>query len=669
MSFWNDELGLGLPVRFAPFNQVFQALLDPTSVLNTNAGGVNVVLVRLADWAKAGDDAPGQFSEALRSSRAAAEWIVVVCPGPGEYGEVARMLRESLGGLDSVQFAEADDVLALYPVSEVTDAAAEALGRVPYTEEFFAALGTWIARRVNGLRMAPYKVLALDCDNTLWEGICGEDGPAGVKIGEGNVALQRFALEQREAGMLLALCSKNNEADVFETMAAHPEMPLKPEHLTAWRINWEPKSAGLDALAAELDLGLDSFVFADDDRRECAEVQASCPGVLTLALPEDAGERKDFLRQVWAFDRVKVTEADRKRAEQYAQRAERQKAARMAGSLAEFLAGINLQVRIAAPAAAELARVAQITQRTNQMNTSGARFTEAELRARLDAGTIECLAVHVADRFGDYGLVGVMLYRAQETALRVEAMLLSCRALGRGVEHRMLAHVGRLAVERGLETLEIAFTPMARNAPARTFLESFGVGCEAGVYCIPAAEAAAHVWTAPEAPAVLPTSNEGGPRAAARRTGDYARIANSLRTAGQVVAAVKARRAVARTRHVAAEELPQGETEERLAALWTELLGAAPIGRDESFFDLGGHSLLAVQLLSRITREFGVELTLDVVYGGPLTIAELARAIELGGLEMASPEEYEALLREIEAMPDEEVRAQLEAARGEPSES
>jgi FkbH-like protein len=669
LSFWNDELGLGMPVRFAAFNQVFQALLDPTSVLNTNAGGVNVVLARLEDWAAAGDDAPGQFAEALRKAPVAAEWIVILCPGLGKHAEAASMLRASLAGLGSVQFAEADEVLALYPVSEVADAAAEALGRVPYTEEFFAALGTWIARRVNALRMPPYKVLALDCDNTLWEGICGEDGPAGVKIGPGNVALQRIALEQREAGMLLALCSKNNEADVFETMAAHPEMPLKPEHLTAWRINWEPKSAGLDALASELDLALDSFVFADDDRRECAEVQASCPGVLTLPLPEDAGEMQDFLRHVWAFDRVRVTEADRKRAEQYAQRAERQNAARMAGSLAEFLAGIQLQVRIAAPAAGELARVAQVTQRTNQMNTSGARFTEAELRARLDAGTLECLAVHVADRFGDYGLVGVMLYRAEETALRVEAMLLSCRALGRGVEHRMLAHVGRLAVERGLETIEIAFTPMARNAPARAFLESFGVGCEKGLYSIPASEAAAHVWTPPETPAVLPSSNEGGPRAAARRMGDYARIANSLRTAGQVVAAVKARRGAARLRHVAAEGLPQGETEERLAALWTELLGASPIGRDESFFDLGGHSLLAVQLLSRITREFGVELTLDVVYGGPLTIAELARAIELGGLEMASPEEYEALLREIEAMPDEEVRAQLEAAQGERTES
>ncbi len=669
MSFWNDELGLDLPPRFAPFNQVFQALLDPTSVLNTNAGGVNVVLVRLEDWAAAGEDAPGQFVEAVRKSAVAAEWIVVVCPGSGRYAEVASMLRAPLAGLGSVQFAEADEVLGVYPASEVHDAAAEALGRVPYTEEFFAALGTWIARRVNALRMPPYKVLALDCDNTLWEGICGEDGPAGVKIGPANLALQRFALEQREAGMLLALCSKNNEADVFETMGAHPEMPLKAEHLTAWRINWEPKSAGLDALAAELDLALDSFVFADDDRRECAEVQASCPGVLTLPLPEDAEELAEFLRHVWAFDRVKVTEADRRRAEQYAQRTERQKAARTAGTLAEFLAGINLQVRIAAPAAGELARVAQVTQRTNQMNTSGARFTEAELRARLEAGTIECLAVHVADRFGDYGLVGVMLYGCEETALRVEAMLLSCRALGRGVEHRMLAHVGRLAVERGLEAIEIAFTPMARNAPARTFLESFGVGCEKGAYCLPAAEAAAHVWTPPEAPAVLPSPNEGGPRAAVRRRADFARIADSPRTAEQVVAAVKARRAAAQTRHVAAEELPQGEMEERLAALWTELLGASPIGRDESFFDLGGHSLLAVQLLSRITREFGVELTLDAVYGGPLTIAELARAIELGGLELASPEEYEALLREIEAMPDDEVRAQLEAAQGERSES
>ncbi len=603
---------------------------------------------------------------------------MIVCPPSSEWiadlehaawqQRQAALLRSSLGALGSVHFADSAEVLDLYPAGEVVDPAAESLGRVPYTPEFFAALATWIARKAHALRMPPYKVLSLDCDNTLWDGICGEDGPAGVKIGPARVALQRFALAQREAGMLLVLCSKNNEGDVFETIREHPEMPLRPEHITAWRINWEPKPAGLCALATELDVGLDSFVFVDDDRRECGEVMAACPGVLTLPLPAEAPSIPEFLRHVWAFDRARVTDADRRRAEQYAQRAERQRAARLAGSLAEFIAGINLRVRIAAPGASELARVAQLTQRTNQMNTGGRRYTEAELRARLEAGEIECLAVDVSDRFGDYGLVGVILYRAEGTTLHLETLLLSCRALGRGVEHRMLAHLGKLAVGRGLDAVEIAFTRTSRNTPARAFLESLGVGCEGGVCRVSSSEAAGLVWTPPATPAELPSSNESAPAAPVRRVGDYLRIATSLRTSEQILEAARLRRARAEARRVAPAELPQGEIEERLATLWAELLGAAPIGREESFFDLGGHSLLAVRLLSRIAREFGVELTLDVVYGGPLTISELARAIELGGLELTSPEEYEALLREIEAMPDDEVRAQLEAAQGERSE-
>ncbi len=677
LSFWDSELALELPARFAPYHQVFQAILDPYSPLAANAGGVNALLIRLEDWAAAGDAAPAQFVDALRGSAAAAEWIVLLCPPSAAWlddpsraawhSDQADFLRRALASLPAVHFADSGEVLDLYPVDDVADAAAESLGRVPYTAAFFAALATWIARKAHALRMPPFKVLALDCDNTLWDGICGEDGPAGVVVSEPRLALQRFALAQRDAGLLLALCSKNNEADVFDAMSAHPEMPLRPEHITAWRIDWENKSDNLAALAADLELGLDSFIFLDDDRRECAEVVASCPAVLTLQLPPDPSTIPVFLRHVWAFDHARITDADRHRAEQYSQRAERQRAARHAGSLAEFLSGIQLEVHIAAPSPDSLPRVAQLTQRTNQMNTGGPRYAESDLGVALAAGAIECLAVDVSDRFGDYGLVGVMLFRTHEAALHVETFLLSCRALGRGVEHRMLAHLGQLAVERGLARVELAFTSSPRNAPARSFLDSLGVPPREGLYTLPAAIAASTVWKAPDAPAALSAPSEPKP-AATRRFQDYLRIANSLRTVDGILAAARGRRGQAQPRAIAPADLPQGETEQRLAALWSELLAAHPIGRHESFFDLGGHSLLAVQLLSRIGREFGVDLTLDVVYGGPLTIAELARAIELGGLEIASPEEYEALLREIEAMPDEEVRAQLEAAQRGPNE-
>ena len=145
------------------------------------------------------------------------------------------------------------------------------------------ALATAIARKIHALSHPPYKVIALDCDDTLWSGICGEDGPAGVALDPPRRALQEFMAARRAEGMLLALCSKNNEEDVVETFRVHPEMPLRFEDFAARRINWESKGANLAALAAELDLGLDSFILVDDNPKECVEAQNAAPAILAAA--------------------------------------------------------------------------------------------------------------------------------------------------------------------------------------------------------------------------------------------------------------------------------------------------------------------------------------------------------------------------------------------------
>ena len=173
--------------------------------------------------------------------------------------------------------------------------------------------------------------------------------------------------EQRESGMLLSLCSKNNPEDVCETFRAHPEMPLRLKHFAATRLNWEPKSANLRSLADELGLGTDSFILVDNSATECAEVQAGCPEVLAIALPA-ATEFAAFLKHIWAFDRWSITEADRQRAASYAQEAERTKVQRQSANLSEFLASLNLDIRFTPMLPEHLPRVAQLTERTNQMN-------------------------------------------------------------------------------------------------------------------------------------------------------------------------------------------------------------------------------------------------------------------------------------------------------------
>lgn len=645
LAFWAAELGLEHEIRFAGYNQIFQELLDPAGLFARNRGGVNVALVRFADWREAGVEGEARrLVDAVRAAAGAfsAPLILAICP-PSET-EAERIVRQDVAALPAVHLITPAEVEALYPVAEVYDPHADELGRLPYTPEYFVALATAIARKIHAISNRPYKVVALDCDDTLWAGICGEDGPEGVRLDAPRRALQEFMAARRAEGMLLALCSKNNEEDVIETFRAHPEMPLASEDFAARRINWDRKDANLAALAAELELGLDSFILVDDNPKECNEAQAGAPEVLALPLPPDAADIPAFLDHVWAFDRARVTEEDRRRAELYRQRAERHRAEQSAGNLEEFLAGLQLNVSIAPMQPAQVARVAQLTQRTNQMNVSLVRRTEAEIRA-LDA---ETLVVEVQDRFGSYGLTGVVIYRCGAGALTVDTFLLSCRVLGRGVEHRMVARLGEIARERGLERVEIPFVAGPRNRPAAMFLESIGAGKSLR------AEDAASVRYSVTRPAPPAADAEHKP-AAEIRPADYLKIATELRTPAAILERI---RATTRKPARAASDPPRTPLERDLAELWAGLLNIPSVGVHDNFFELGGHSLLAVQLLSRVRQVYSVELSLEVVYTGDFTVAELAKAVELKEIERSGAD-YQDLLRELEGLSDEEVRALL----------
>lgn len=638
LAFWMEELGLGYEVRFAGYNQVFQELLDPAGLFARNRNGVNVVLVRLQDWP---EDGWSEFVDAVRNSPAEAPLIVVVCPGEdrGRPGSLPDGLAHLI---------LPDEIAALYPVADIYDPHGDQLGHVPYTAEYFVALATAIARKVHALRTPPFKVIALDCDNTLWNGICGEDGPAGVVFDAPRRALQEFMAARRAEGFLLTLCSKNNEDDVAETFRVHPEMPLRPADFAATRINWQSKGANLAEIAGELDLGIDTIILVDDNAKEIDEARANAPEALGVELPSRSEEIAGFLKHVWAFDRARITDEDRKRPELYAQRAERVRAERGAANLEEFLAGLKLEVRIAPMEPSQVDRVAQLTQRTNQMNATCLRRTAAEV-ARL---TAECLTVTVSDRFGGYGLTGVMIFRVEASAVVLDTFLLSCRALGRGVEHRMVARLGEIALERGLQSVQIPFVAGQRNRPAQLFLESIAQRGAGGAFRLSAAEAATLQYRPSQSAGDVPRS-EGRDRAPVKRP-DYARIAAELRSPAQVMEKMRARTRVTSR----AIDPPRTSLERELVQLWSELLNVTAVGIHDNFFERGGHSLLAVQLLSRVRQIHGVDLSLEVVYSGEFTVAELAKAIELKEIEQSGGD-YRELLQELEGLSDEEVRALL----------
>jgi acyl carrier protein len=297
---------------------------------------------------------------------------------------------------------------------------------------------------------------------------------------------------------------------------------------------------------------------------------------------------------------------------------------------------LQLEIAIAPMEPAQPARVAQLTQRTNQMNASCIRRSEAEIQALLASGEAECLTVDVKDRFGSYGLTGVVIFRCAGGALVADTFLLSCRVLGRGVEHRMVARLREIAKERGLARVEIPFVAGQRNRPAALFLESLGAA------------------PVPD----LPKPRVGRPKACPTSI-DYVKIATELRDPVQILERI---RMASRRPATALSAPPRTPLERELAELWAGLLNVPALGIHDNFFELGGHSLLAVQLLSRVRHIYGVELSLEVVYSGAFTVAELAKAVELKEIEQAGGN-YRELLQELEELSDEEVRALLAEER------
>lgn len=660
LDFWMQELNNPARIEFAPYNQIFQQLLDPTSLLSQNSSGINVVLLRLEDWLRFNSQATvnqdylalieQNVQDLIAGVKAAVErstvpYIICLCPASPSTPDPAHwetffqrmetLIETELNAIPGLHLIHYNQVLQTYPVAEYYDSQQDRLGHIPYTPSFFTALGTALARRIYAIKHPPYKVIVLDCDNTLWRGIVGEDGVSGIQIPSAWKILQTFMLEQQQAGMLLCLCSKNQEADVIAVLEQRSDMLIRREHLVSWRINWLPKSENLKSLAAELNLGLDSFIFIDDNPVECAEVQANCPEVLTLQLPVEP-EISRFLQHIWAFDHLQTTAEDAQRTALYQQNVQRQRFQQQAPSIETFLAGLALKVTIAEPSFAQLSRVAQLTQRTNQFNFTTLRRSESEVQQLSQSG-IQCRIVEVSDRFGDYGLVGVLLFSTDTDALQIDTFLLSCRVLGRGVEHEMIRHLAELAAEQHLQWINAPYSPTPKNLPALNFLENVAADYRQTTdqgYCfqIPVEQAKSIRYT----PGNRQNSSSSPVQSVAQSFDDskpvkpqvaksqiVGRIAKELSTAEQILASIQAQQFNSRSQSDRPIRSPRTTTEQQLAGLWTQILSIAPIGITDNFFELGGTSLQAVTLFAQIERTFGKGFPLTTLLEAP-TIEQLA---------------------------------------------
>lgn len=539
-----QELEIDSAIELGPYAQVVQTLVDPSSLFFKQGRAINVVLVRVSDWIRelAADDADSpafvsahlataaeELEQALRAhrARASAETMVVICPSDAPrdavisslIAETEQRLQSAANGIAGVHAFAAREYHDTYRVlpEMIADPLRDHIGHIPFSDAYFGVLATVLVRRLHRRLVAPRKVVVVDCDNTLWRGVVGEVGAEGVEFGAEHLALQQMLGRLSASGVLVCLCSKNEETDVWRVFETRADFQLRREHIVAARINWNRKSDNLSALAAGLNLGIDSFVFVDDNPVECAEVRASLPDVLTLEWPLDTGRALALLQHTWEFDPIAATHEDAQRTQLYREEFKRQELQAQTLTFADFIERLNLEVDVEPLAAGDLRRASQLTLRTNQFNFTTRRRDEGELQALAMDGRHTVHTVRVRDRFGDYGLVGLVIVEAAGQEWRLDTFLLSCRVLGRGVEHRIVADIGQRAAAAGAAAVRIAVLPTKRNAPAMRFLQSIAPDARADsngrLEVVFAAEALATVRFEPTSAEAVPVDD--GPRAVA----------------------------------------------------------------------------------------------------------------------------------------------------------
>lgn len=493
-----EEVGLAPDLFVAPYNVFYSELIDPESAAARFEPEVVVLLLTPANiplWPAAdatldeardlADEVVAYFLEACRSFHDRVRADVVLStfhdrPGvhgnlaaklPGDPNNFIRRVNLRLGDL-APDFVHLNDIAALsarHGLSRWFDPRLWFQAKQPVSLELTMELVRNVAAIVGATRGRSKKVLAVDLDNTLWGGVIGDDGLHGIELGEGSPigeahkALQQYLLELKRRGVLLAICSKNEEETALLPFREHPERVLAPEDFSAVEASWGPKSDALVALAQALDLGLDSFVFLDDNPAEREEVRRALPEVTVLEIGDDPSDYVSAIEQGRWFEPVMVTPEDRRRADLYAGRRKERALKGASRDLEGFLESLGMRASVGPFEPASLARIAQLVNKTNQFNLTTQRMSRAEVeRIARDEGWIH-RAINLADRFGDHGLIAVLMGRIEGETLVVENWLMSCRVLKRGVERLMLEEVVAAARARGLRRIEGRYIPTQRN--------------------------------------------------------------------------------------------------------------------------------------------------------------------------------------------------------------
>lgn len=508
----NDSAGPQISVSSAPFGQVVPALLQPASAKPTDFA---LVWTSAAKIAPAFADALNsiavsedrilaeihQFADCLREAQKHFRAVFVVSwtlplyhRGNGILSLKGQGLRKLLLKMNLKLAEELDNSGSIYLLDgqrwmEATGKSSYSpklwyLTKTPFHAEVFHLAARDVKAAITAVLGASKKLVIVDLDNTLWGGVVGDLGWQNLRLGghdylgEAHLDFQRALKSLQNRGILLAIASKNEESVALEALAKHPEMVLRREDFAAYRINWNDKAANVAELVTELNLGLQSAVFIDDNPVERARVREALPEVFVPDWPSDKTLFASHLLQLDCFDSAYTTAEDVSRHDMYAAEKHREQSRTQVSSAEEWLHSLETEVTVQELTEADRVRVVQLMNKTNQMNLTTRRVSEQELQTWLQQGNRKLWAFRVKDKFGDSGLTGVLSLDIESYVARIADFVLSCRVMARNVEHVMVAFAAQYCAGLGLRELRANYLPTPKNKPCLKFWMSSGFFCE-----------------------------------------------------------------------------------------------------------------------------------------------------------------------------------------------
>jgi FkbH-like protein len=403
---------------------------------------------------------------------------------PGGIKSFYYSLNEQLAGLfrdnNQVFVVDLESVASRHGKSRYIDSKMYYRGSVLFSKSFLPAITDEYMGYVKAFKNLTRKCIVLDLDNVLWGGIIGEDGFNGIELGKdppGNAYMdfQRFLLNYNNRGIILAINSKNNFEDAFRVIREHPYMILREKHFAALRINWENKVQNMRELAEEINIGLDSMVFLDDDPREREQIKQAYPQILVVDLPHSPFLYRQAVEALNDFNTLTFTIEDGRRGKLYHARSKRQQLKKSADSLDAFLKSLEMKIIINTVTDFSVPRIARLVNKTNQFNLTTRRYTETVIREMSEQKKVfEIYSLQVIDKFGDEGIVGVAILRKKAQQWIIDSFLMSCRVIGRRIETALLANIVEKAKQHGVATIIGEYIPTSKNSLVQKFYPKHG---------------------------------------------------------------------------------------------------------------------------------------------------------------------------------------------------